>query len=185
MVEKKEPGLKMQRDLYKQLNDELHASDKERMKQKAEADEAKLQARRAKQEQVLAERSKKKQHLVTARASERAVNMACDDLEACISKMPNLKRAEDEVRALNNKRKNIKQRLRKLESELKTTEQQLATAQQRLNSVKEQPDIVTLKTARLKTLQTESDQAWDKVQKAVRKRERDRGTKRRAKDPRS
>lgn len=170
-----------------QLEQQRAQQEAERMAAKAKAEEVKQLARRAKQEQQLAIRSEKKALYNQAKEAERLVQHHAADYAAALELKTKAKkrieRAEEAVsmmvRAVTNAESEVKRSQKKLNDAVSRRD----AAIRDLEEVKAPVDesILVLKKHRLKEAYEKANAAWDKVQKAIRKKERDRSLRRRVK----
>jgi len=183
----KQRSLYMTSEVATQLHEEKKQAERERLETRLKVDEERIISRRAKQEQQLAYRSGIKQNFTDAKHSEDLVSTHCTDLEEALrlkhDAKQKIEKAQEMVviyeRDVVKAEKNIQTAQKKLDDAVS----HLLVSDQNLKSMETHVDIsiINLKKRRLQDSFNKSDKAWDKVQKAIRKRRRDRTLKKRAK----
>lgn len=156
-----------------------------RMEAKIKEEDERIQARRAKQEQHLAARATKKATLQEAKDAEALADRCATDLEDI------LKERKDSKKKLESKKEAIKT----LEQDIRYAQEAIAKAQEKHDALVDKllaadanlkeatidPSIVELKSQRLREAWDNSRTAWDRIQKSIRKKEHNRGLKKRVK----
>lgn len=176
--------VKITSEAVTKMHEEKKQAVADKMAARIKAEETKLIARRAAEEQRLAARSEKKTILHTAQSCEQRLLHFCTQLEeAVVQKSKNRTTLET-----------LTQRRKAHNTKLATAMRHLQEAQKNFdllnNSIKDiQHDIDTLPIKHLEPIRNnlhnalnQSEAAWDKVQKAIRKKTKDRAIKKRAKD---
>lgn len=172
------------------LHEEKKRAEEERLKKLVAEADALQQKRKAKQEQQLAIRAGKRADYVMAKEAERILEHSCEDLETAldgVGSKANIKAVEDELARLVKKLKGSSKRYYKAKAEMDEAEIKIAQARGKLGELQAATDgsIVELKSQRLREAWDNSQRAWERIQKAIRKRlppeGRDRALKKRAK----
>jgi hypothetical protein len=159
----------MKTEVATQLHSEAAERVKAKMKAKAEAEEAKLLARRGKQEQLLAIRAAKKARYRAAKDAEAVVVTICDELEQTAKARLAVSKDIAAVNAA----------VDSAAASVGVAKMRLAKAQEALEeAIKEQDKvraatdvtIVEQKSQNLREAWGNSQAAWEKIQKGIRKR---------------
>ncbi|KKN35662.1 hypothetical protein LCGC14_0781590 [marine sediment metagenome] len=188
MTDSKERSIYISSAAMTKLNAEKASAEQERMSAKAKIEEEKLQDRRARQEQQLAIRANKKAEYVQAKESDKEISRLCEDLTEAMNLSKDAQgRIQSAQNTLSNKAAELTQARQKLET-IKRAVERLVNSHEDANlelkkvTTTADPSIIALKKSRLETAYTQSNKAWGNIQKAIRKRDRDRSVKKWAKN---
>lgn len=179
--------LYMKHETATKLHEEAKAAEIERMAAKAQQEQERINNHRGKQEQALAARAAKRLLEQDAKLCEQLLTEACKSLED----------AQDARISARSDNVNLKSQLHMAQTKLADAQQRLHKAVDRhtmqtaivgdLQALLEDalkptaPGIVEERSQKLREAWTNSRAAWDKIQKAVFKKEHDRALKKRAK----
>jgi hypothetical protein len=157
--------VKVATDLHSEAKAKLAA----KMKAKIEAEEAKQVARRAEQEKQLAYRAEKKQVYQEAKAAEAAVAVACGEYE--VAQKSRLGMAKD-MASVQAAVQLAAQKVVDIRKKLEHAQEKLETALKAEDEVRSSADatIVEQKSQNLREAWGNSQAAWDRIQKGIRKR---------------
>jgi len=163
----------------------LGAEAKERvsakMQERIAAEEAKQIERRAKQEQQLAYRAQKKAALRDAQDADRVVANAALDIKEFLQQR---KGAKTKAQTAAERVHKASKQIQNYANLLAQAQEELLEAQHEHQQTKQVADdsILQLKHERLRCAMAGANKRWEAVQKAVRKKERDRALKKQAKE---
>ncbi len=188
MTDSKERSIYISSAAMTKLDAEKASAEQERMAAKAKIEEEKLQDRRARQEQQLAIRANKKAQYIQAKESDKEISRLCEDLAEAMNLSKDAQgRIQSAQNVLSNRAAELAQARQKLETIKRAVERldssckNAALELQKVNALAD-PSIITLKKSRLEVAYTQSNKAWGNIQKAIRKRDRDRSVKKWAKN---
>lgn len=177
----------MSSQIATKLEQEKKEREAARLKLSVEKTQAKMMQRRARQEQELAQRAHIQAIFTTAKRSEDVVDRCCSDLEEVLLLKGDSKNriiaTEEALAKAEQKAENAKKRTEASVQKLAEAVGRVSYLRASLEEVTQatDPSIIRLKQSRLSEAFNTSSTAWDQVQKAIRKKERNRLLKKRAK----
>jgi hypothetical protein len=179
--------LNIKKDALAELEKQKAEAAKLQMAAKIKAEEERQIARRAKQEKHLAEKVARKNILAAAQGAEEELKYCCSELEAVNEARS---QAKKKIQRENEAVKLMRHEVAKALKAVEKSEQQrdlalgrLRNAEQFLQETKAATDdsIIEQRSQNLREAWDNSRAAWDRVNKAVKKKQQDRALKKRAK----
>lgn len=187
MNEKASSRLYMKHEVSTKLHEERKAREAEKMAARAAAEEIKMAARRGKREQQLARRVETRELYQAAKNSESRVADACEALEAakdtCIGAKGKIETLKIQIQEAKQKAINAQARREAAIQKSRDADSKVSQLEKQLQETMIPTDdtIVEQHSQNLREAWDGSRKAWNRIQRAVFKKDHDRALKKRAK----